>query len=218
MKIELLSWGKFQTRKDLKSMPWFKIQSDIGYSETLFGLSAEQKWLWIFTLSTCARKISPEIEINIDYFSHNSGVKKEVIVKTMQIFENKGLVRILTDSERICTEIVHKKREEKKREEKKRSVFVFSENDLESIYALYPKKVGKKAGYKILTKEIDSKQKLHDLKKAVENYAHEVKNTERKFIKQFSTFAGCWEDYVDMEIEIDPMENWLNHLEEKANE
>lgn len=106
MKIIINNWEKFNPRKDLKSMPWFRLNADIGYSETLFGLSAEQKWLWIFLLSTCARKMSAEIDVNLDYMQHNTGIKQNIIEKTIQLFEIRGLVRDTTESDRNTNESV----------------------------------------------------------------------------------------------------------------
>lgn len=120
MEIEVLSWSKYNPRKDIKSMPWFKLQSDIGYSEDLFELKPEQKWLWIFILSTCARKLSGTIKLSIDYITHYSGVDKEIIEETLQVFGTIGLVRITDASVRIPSESVCKRREEERREEENR--------------------------------------------------------------------------------------------------
>lgn len=101
MMLEILNWEKFNPRKDLKSMPWFRLESDIGYSETLFGLDAETKWLWIFLLSTCARKVNANIEGNYEYISFHSGIEVEKVKKAIKVFENKGLVRVTNESDRV---------------------------------------------------------------------------------------------------------------------
>ncbi|MGB0454851.1 MAG: hypothetical protein ACPGJV_14170 [Bacteriovoracaceae bacterium] len=104
MIIEILSWDKFNPRKDLRSMPWFRLESDIGYSETLFGLDAEAKWLWVFILSTCARKMKSSFEANFDYMSFHSGVSVEKVKRYLELFENKGLVQVTNESDRVTNE------------------------------------------------------------------------------------------------------------------
>ncbi len=120
MKIIITNWEEYNPRKDLKSMPWFRIKSDIGFSETLFGVDPDLKWLWIFILSHCAKKISEEIEVNFQYMAFHSGLSKERIEKGIQLFERKGLVQVTDESDLITNEPVPKKREEERREEEKR--------------------------------------------------------------------------------------------------
>lgn len=106
MKIKVLNWVEYNPRKDLKSMPWFRLNSDIGYSEKLFGLPNEAKWFWIFILSTCARKTNGEISINFNYTSYHSGVSEKNIKKYLELFENKGLLQITNGSDLISTDTI----------------------------------------------------------------------------------------------------------------
>lgn len=94
-------WDNYNPRKDLKSTPWFRLESDIVSSLKLFGLSAEQKWLWVFTLSLVAKKNGEEIELDLDYWQHFSGVDQETIIKTLQVFKKKGLITLTNESDRI---------------------------------------------------------------------------------------------------------------------
>ena len=70
---------------------------------------------------------------------------------------------------------------------------------LERIYQLYPRKQGKSRGMKKLQKL--STSELLDLKNAVVNYRNYcIEHVESsKFIKLWSTFAGEWEDWVEVE-------------------
>jgi hypothetical protein len=70
--ISIVGWEKFNTRKDLKSMPWFKLDSKIVYSQSLFGLSPKAKWFWVCLISWGAQKVSGEISLELDYASHHS--------------------------------------------------------------------------------------------------------------------------------------------------
>lgn len=70
--------------------------------------------------------------------------------------------------------------------------------NLEEIYKFYPRKEGKTAGMRILARDIKDRKDYEALKVAVENYTCLCRKnkTERKFIKLFGTFAGCWRDYI----------------------
>ena len=73
---------------------------------------------------------------------------------------------------------------------------LFSESDFDAVYREYPRKTGKTKGRISFFAKIDSQEKLVALTQAVKNYADSVEITETKFIKHFSTFMNCWEDYI----------------------
>lgn len=70
---------------------------------------------------------------------------------------------------------------------------------IEEAYKKYPLKKGKTVGVKKLVRQIQSETDLDQLILAIQNYAAEVKSTDRQYIKHFSTFASCWQDYVEVE-------------------
>lgn len=92
--IRFINWEKYNPRKELKSLSWLRLDADIGFSESLFGLNAESKWLWIFLLSYSAKKNSDTIHIDLDYINYHSSVKKENIFKYVELFISKGLVEL----------------------------------------------------------------------------------------------------------------------------
>jgi len=92
--IRFINWEKYNPRKELKSLSWLRLDADIGFSESLFGLNAESKWLWIFLLSYLAKKNSDTIHIDLDYINYHSSVKKENIFKYVELFISKGLVEL----------------------------------------------------------------------------------------------------------------------------
>lgn len=72
--------------------------------------------------------------------------------------------------------------------------------DIEILYyEIYPNKKGKSAGLKKLHKQIKSAALYENLKKAMTNFAEEMRlnETPAQFIKHFSTFASEWTDWVD---------------------
>lgn len=69
--------------------------------------------------------------------------------------------------------------------------------DFEAVYQKYPLKKGKSRGMKKIQREIKRPEDFERFSRAVENYAGEVKNTEPRFIKHFSTFVAEWEDWTE---------------------
>ncbi len=70
--------------------------------------------------------------------------------------------------------------------------------DLNKIYELYPRKLGKASGLKKLKRQVKSREKYDLCFAAVVSYANHCKREriEMKFIKHFSTWANTWEDWV----------------------
>jgi hypothetical protein len=89
-------------------------------------------------------------------------------------------------------------KEKKRKEDKNEIVDLF---DFESIYFEYPRKSGKKKGIDLCLKKIKTQDDFNNLMLSVKNYAIvcDFNETEEKYIKHFSTFMNCWEDYVSIE-------------------
>ncbi len=72
--------------------------------------------------------------------------------------------------------------------------------DFESVYALYPRKDGKAKGIAKCKAQIRTPERFAEFRLAVEHYAEKVRaeGTERRFVKQFSTFMApdVWVDYI----------------------
>lgn len=102
-----------------------------------------------------------------------------------------------TETERVPNK---KKEKEIKVKETKGtdSVCVF---DFDEIYKSYPRKAGKKKGIDICKRHIKTEESFSQLKRAVENYGRicAEHGTDSKYIKHFSTFMNCWEDFVDID-------------------
>lgn len=80
----------------------------------------------------------------------------------------------------------------------KKNIYI-GQFDLEIPYQIYPRKRGKTPGMKIIRKQIKSQQDFLDFQKAVQNFAHEMKDKEPQFIMKFSTFAQEWRDWIQIE-------------------
>ena len=87
--------------------------------------------------------------------------------------------------------------------------FEITNEMIDVIYALYPRKEGKQLGYKKFKKQITTKKKFQLIKTARENYVKKIEseNIERRYILKFSNFMDNWEDYIDYEPEKIPSED-----------
>jgi len=79
---------------------------------------------------------------------------------------------------------------------------MFNKEEFERIYSLYPRKMGKKRGKERFKRQIKTPDDYKNFEKAVHNYIICTKNTEKQYMKHFSTFMLDWEDFIEVE-EID---------------
>lgn len=95
-----------------------------------------------------------------------------------------------------------KNKEKDKDLEKEKDRFLqFPKNKIEMIYKEYPRKEGKSAGMRRLKGQIKNETDLLNFGKAVSNYSAFCAREKRprEYIKQFSTFVGEWQDWLDPE-------------------
>lgn len=90
------------------------------------------------------------------------------------------------------------------------------EEAIKEAYKNYPLKKGKTIGVKKLVKQIKTPEQLELLQIAIRNYAIECKGKDQQYIKHFSTFASCWEDYTTVEA---PKSQWtvVNLIDESSS-
>lgn len=83
------------------------------------------------------------------------------------------------------------------------------QTEIEDAYQAYPNKKGKSVGIKKLTSQIKNETEMQNLKTAIKNYAAECKDKDPQYIKHFSTFAGCWQDYLDAAPKQNRTSDWV---------
>lgn len=91
------------------------------------------------------------------------------------------------------------KKEERRK--KNKNIKASVKFDFEGLYNLYPKKQGKTKGLAICVRDITTPPEYLKLKQCIENYGEQCKfeETEKKYIKQFSTFMNCYQDYETLD-------------------
>lgn len=216
IEIEILDWDKFNPRKDLKSMSWLRIEATIAINEKLFDLSPAGKWFWVYILSFSAMKMRGRNKFRLEYFGMQSGLSKKEIEATVKILVRENLIKISSsdrkkDTNELVTNTIenvpnehNEHNEHNERDEHNTTKKIDRTSyDFESVYFIYPKKEGKKKGLEKLKATIKTKEDFDKLILCTKNYSEKVRleNTELKYIKQFSTFANCYTDYEEIQIQ-----------------
>lgn len=99
MRIVVINWDKYNPRKDIKTMSWFRVESDIGFDVNLFKLTPQQKWVWIFILGLCAKENRMYVNTELEYLEMYSGVSIDDIQTTLDHLVKRKMVRYGEESE-----------------------------------------------------------------------------------------------------------------------
>lgn len=199
MKIEIIKWSEFQTRKELLSLTWFRLNSDIFDGETYFKIGNDGLIVFIYLLTKAAKCNKSAFEISLDFVSEKIKMKKDKILSVLENLEQNQIVRVSAQNRaELCPTYITDNTDKQTIQTKQTETFV-SEKDFNSAYFLYPLKKGKQKGLQKLKKEISTFEDLELFKKAVEIYSADLKKnkTDAKYIKHFSTFVGEWRDWLE---------------------
>jgi len=212
MKIEIINWDKYNPRKDLKSMSWFRLESNIAVDPKLHSLTVEGRWLWVCLLSIAAQQMAASFDVDISYLSRISGVKEKSIKAELKKLEGKQLVHVsvrnMNESVRATNENVpneHNEHNEHNTHAQNDLSDSVSKSDLEEFlqdhYERYPRKQGKAKGLERLRRNLKTLGDLGDFSRAVFHYCEhcDLNNLEPRFIMHFSTFANQWRDWINEE-------------------
>lgn len=102
--IEVLNFNKFNPRKDLKSTPWVRVNSDIFFSDTFDLLNAEERLLWFFLVTYAGMKNSSQFEVRVQYIQKHCGISEEALRSGIDKLIKLGNVRVTNGSDRIPNE------------------------------------------------------------------------------------------------------------------
>lgn len=199
LKISIVNFKKYQL-DTAKMVHWFRVDTKITTSESLFGLSHSSKWVWICILAHGTEKKAGEFELNIDWASTVWDIKKKDLLESIEFLKERGLLGVNSESTRS--------------ELGANSVLQYNTNntnntihngqnkfDLESLFSIYPRKIGKKEGIKKLRSLVKNQTDLENIRLSIINYSDYCRNKDPKYIKHFDSFLSVWEDYREKIIE-----------------
>ena len=131
IKIEIKNWAKYQTRKDLKTMRFFRVENSIFDDAKFASLTTTGKVMWLRLLCECSRGISRvsveevrgKCEVNVNQTARMLRVSPHHIRSAILQLEELQMVKVSNRNESVPR--IEKNRIEKNRISKK-SFFGFT--------------------------------------------------------------------------------------------
>lgn len=211
--VRITGWEKYNGRKDVKNCTWFRVENSISSSEALFGLDADERFVFIEICAQASRKQSSEIRINEAFIAERAKAKESRVESALEKLINNNTVGLVTEadeSDRICTDPDGSGPNRQTNKHTNKTDITNTDErtpqdfDFDSCYLAYPRKIGKAEGLARAKKLITSSEDYDAFCLAVKNYSQYVQaqGTEEKYIKHFSSFVGVkgkepWRDYID---------------------
>lgn len=224
IEIEVLSWEKFNPKRDQQTYTWLRLNNDLPTDPDLFGLTGEQKYVWITILCQASKKNHGKLSINVDQLAYITQVKVDAIRQLIVFLENKGMIvvhdralpqataaRPHTTPTNETNETNERKNNAQSTEPKPSESEQSESNALAQpdgfadcyadFYAGYPRKVGKTKGAKVHRQLIRTGVDPKDLLVARDNYRKycEKNGIAEKFVKHPATFLNEYLDWLDPE-------------------
>ncbi len=197
--IEILNWDDFNYRKDVKAATWFRLSHGLlmGHPE-FYDFSHSELVAWIYILSLASSRSKSTFLLNFELARMHIKLDRKTILSAIEKLVRNQCIRVhvtptLRERDAHVTQ-TGSTQHNITRHNTTHTIF-----DLEKVYERYPKKVGKKNGIKKAKSIATDPEKYKNLMVAVENYSQYVASNkvESKFVKQFDTFMGCWEDWIN---------------------
>lgn len=207
------NWAKYNPRTDRKNYSWFRFENTFFIDPHLYSLSVESKMFLIYLFCEASKRGDGTGTLNVSMVTAMVGISEDIIFKAIQDIEIAGIATFdnqaqpedtigCPTNDTIRTNDTNERYDTNEHDHTLAAVTESIFLDFESAYLSYPKKMGKSKGIQSAKSKIKSQKKYDLFLKAIKNYSHMVEGTEAQYIKQFSTFVNCWEDFVDIDPEL----------------
>lgn len=90
--IKINSWEDYNPKRDQKTYTWLRLSNNIAVDPKLFGLSAEQKFLWVMVLCQASEKNCENVSLNLNWLAHTSGSKMDTVEKTIKFLIDRNII------------------------------------------------------------------------------------------------------------------------------
>lgn len=215
LEIEILNWEKYNPKRDQKTYTWLRLDNGISTDPELFGLDAEQRYVWIVLLCQASQQNSGRIRVAPGFLEHITGVSTKKIAKLFEFLQRKPVIKLhdrARSHDAVVTTPTYERTNERTNETNERDERddtrpseVSVELNFESVAQEYPNPRGRSEGVSRLKKLVTTPDEFERFSKAVRNYAEQCRldQTEQRFIKHFSSFVGSdrtarpWGDWVE---------------------
>lgn len=217
IEITIVNWEKYNdTRKDIKHHTWLRLQNKMGTSQSLFALSSSEKWAWICLLCEASQRATANVRFIKDWFCQVNSLREEDLLGAIRKLSENGTIKtadvtctlrgVYATLRTLQTNTIAQKSDAPKSDmrsqqehsgTRKKKPSAAPPDTLVQIYSKYPNKKGRKKGLAALSRLDPARHP--DVCIAIENYKNELasEKTEKRFVKHFSTFMNCWEDWLD---------------------
>lgn len=213
IRISIPNWEKFNPRADRANYTWFRFQNGYFSDQAIFPLTDSQIVLHGFCLCELSKKNAASVELLSEYIAAVRRRDEKEILNDLQVLHERGVIEISTGGD----EPANRRRDdgeppallpatnertnvtnERNDTGSHRGSAAPIDFDFESLYKKYPRQEGRSRGLEACHAQIKTQADFDSLSKAIDHYAKACanKSTEGKFVKQFSTFMGCWRDYI----------------------
>lgn len=93
--IKIHNWDKHQTTKELKSMPYLRVRSDLFTDEKFYQLNLASKLLWLLLLTLAARNRQASYDVSTKYLRSFSKLRTKQIHESIATLEQLQLLTII---------------------------------------------------------------------------------------------------------------------------
>jgi len=195
--VKVLNWSKYQSDHGRNTYIWFRFHHGFFRHGQALKLGPDGTFLFTYLLCECADRKTDELTIYSPITTAQLGWNHTKLIKTLKSLSDAGCIAQI-EYEASHTAVPDRIEENR--------IEYNDDFDFEILYKQYPRKEGKQSGMKICRREITTPELFGLLDKAIQQYAAHCRasGTERRFIKQFSTFMACWRDYLEPDFGSDP--------------
>jgi len=182
-------WGlKYTERRQW----YYKTRLDFFSDPLIHGLKNDTKILFLAILTESLRSNGAASSMCLEYARGLLSTSLGVIKDSLKELERNNIISLQT---KVRNQLREENRIEENRSKEIVPTKVKTTFDFNSIYQEYPKKEGKKRGIEILNKTILNEVDFTRFSNALRNYVKLKSDTDYSYLKMFSSFVGCWEDY-----------------------
>ena len=214
MRITVKNWREYNPRTDVKNPSWFRLSHGLFEDPDFYDFTHAELIAWLYILSAASRKNSDTFTVNFQHVERIGRLKEKEFRSAVKKLQS--LQCILVDvtppireghAADTATNATNETNEHNETNER-----LTAPLDFEPLYRKYPRREGKSKGLATCRVQIKTPEEYAALSLAIDNYAAKVERqaTEKKFIKQFSTFMHCWRDYLEPEdVPVSRAQSWL---------
>lgn len=205
IEVTIVEFDKYKGRADVQHNSWFRCSNRILEDQVFFDFTHEEVLVWIYLMSISSQANHATIHVSLHRAHHVCRLRPEAVKSAIKKLSKFNIIKIprirsvrgrYVDDTRTCATDRQTDRQNITHTTADPEVGV---RELEEIYEKYPRKEGKTRGIAKLRSSVKNLQDLEEFKKAVDNYTQHLKKsqTEKQYIKHFSTFVGEWRDWLE---------------------